>query len=89
MEKISLEAKKHEEYTLELTLTEIEFVRRSINGIHDFLRRLYGEGKTHTFVLYQLYEGAELDDIELVELEHKIYSQYHDNSGDLIEPNVE
>ena len=33
--------------------------------------------------------SEELDDIDLVDVEHKIFSQYHDNSGDLIEPNVE
>lgn len=90
MEKISAEFKKNEEYTLELTLSEIEFIRRSITGVHEFLHSLNGVKKGQgNYVITNLHGDGGLDDIDLVELEHKIYSQYHDDSGDLVEPNVE
>lgn len=78
---------KNGEYTLELTFSEIEFIRRSIAGIHDFLRSLHGEKDT-SIVLYNLYGDIELNDIELMELENKIYSQYHSLEGTIVEQNV-
>ena len=77
---------KKKEYEIKLTFDELEFIRRSIDGINQFLKCLHGDRQENSWVLYQLYGEIELEDIELVELEDKIYKQYHDEDGTIKKP---
>ena len=80
-----IKAKKN--YTIELTFDELQFLRNAVNGIHEFIKCLHGERtKNNSVVMYQLFGDIELEDIDLEELENKIYIQFFDDDGNIKEP---
>lgn len=82
-----IKAKKN--YTIELTFDELQFLRNAVNGIHEFIKCLHGERtKNNSVVMYQLFGDIELEDIDLEELENKIYIQFFDADGTIKEPEV-
>ena len=74
------------QYQIELTFDELEFIRRTIEGINEFLLRIHGDHKGQGFVMYNLDGDIELDDIDLEALNLKIYRQYYDENGEVLEP---
>ena len=78
---------KKKEYEIKFTFDELEFIRNSIDGINQFLKCLHGERQPYIDnVMYQLYGEIELEDIDLGELENKIFKQYHEEDGTIKEP---
>ena len=74
------------QYQIELTFDELEFIRRTLEGINEFLLRIHGDHKGQSFVMYNLDGDIELDDIDLEALNLKIYRQYYDETGEVLEP---
>ena len=78
---------KKKEYEIKLTFDELQFLRNAVNGIHEFIKCLHGERtKNNSVVMYQLFGDIELEDIDLEELENKIYIQFFDDDGNIKEP---
>lgn len=81
---------KNETYRIDFTFSELEFIRNVIDGLGEFLKCIHGDRLSRKgFTLYNLCGNIKLKDIELELLEQRIYEQYHDPYGEILEPEIE